>query len=144
MPSTRDSNQVDEQRIQEVGCLFATANLRLQARPADRGIGQPAQHMLSVPVIYLAHALRCVHMTAINLALRNRFGHVVWGNSLTSESKLVYETGRVRVWGNAIRTAQTVPLPNREPETVAVPDQGHESATTTASSPNADNDHQQY
>jgi len=28
--------------------------------------------------------LRCVRMTAINLALRNHYGHVVWGNTLTN------------------------------------------------------------
>ena len=37
--------------------------------------------------------LRCVRMTAINLALRNLYGYVVWGDSLTVESKLVYRTG---------------------------------------------------
>jgi len=37
--------------------------------------------------------LRCVRMTAINLALRNAYGHVIWGNSLTVEKKLVYRTG---------------------------------------------------
>ena len=37
--------------------------------------------------------LRCVRMTAINLALRNLYGYVVWGNSLTSEKRLVYRTG---------------------------------------------------
>lgn len=37
--------------------------------------------------------LRCVRMTAINLALRNAYSHVIWGNSLTVEKKLVYRTG---------------------------------------------------
>lgn len=37
--------------------------------------------------------LRCVRMTAINLALRNLYGHVIWGNSLGLEKKLVYRTG---------------------------------------------------
>jgi hypothetical protein len=37
--------------------------------------------------------LRCVRMTAINLALRNLCGYVVWGNSLGLEKKLVYRTG---------------------------------------------------
>lgn len=33
-------------------------------------------------------------MTAINLALRNLYGYVLWGNSLGSERpKLVYRTG---------------------------------------------------
>lgn len=35
MPSTRDPDQMtDDQRIEEVAGLFATAILRLQARPA--------------------------------------------------------------------------------------------------------------
>ena len=37
--------------------------------------------------------LRCVRMTAINLALRNTYGYVIWGNSLGIEKKLVYRTG---------------------------------------------------
>lgn len=37
--------------------------------------------------------LRCVRMTAINLALWNRYGYVLWGDSLKQEQKLVYRTG---------------------------------------------------
>ena len=37
--------------------------------------------------------LRCVRMTAINLALRNLYGQVVLGDSLSNERRLVYETG---------------------------------------------------
>ncbi len=37
--------------------------------------------------------LRCVRMTAINLALRNLYGYVIWGNSFTDERRLVYRTG---------------------------------------------------
>ena len=37
--------------------------------------------------------LRCVRMTAINLALRNLYGYVIWGNSLGLEQRLVYRTG---------------------------------------------------
>jgi hypothetical protein len=37
--------------------------------------------------------LRCVRMTAINLALRNLYGYITHGNSLTLEEKLVYRTG---------------------------------------------------
>lgn len=37
--------------------------------------------------------LRCVRITAINLALRNLYGYVIWGNSLALENKLVYRTG---------------------------------------------------
>lgn len=32
-------------------------------------------------------------MTAINLALRNLYGHVIWGNSLGNERRIVYRTG---------------------------------------------------
>jgi hypothetical protein len=39
------------------------------------------------------YTLRCVRMTAINLALRNRYGYVIWGNSLGVEKKLIYRTG---------------------------------------------------
>lgn len=37
--------------------------------------------------------LRCVRMTALNLAFRNLYGYVIWGNSLGNEKKLVYRTG---------------------------------------------------
>lgn len=37
--------------------------------------------------------LRCVRMCAINLALRNLYGYVIQGNSLTDERRLVYRTG---------------------------------------------------
>lgn len=37
--------------------------------------------------------LGCVRMTAINLALRNLYGYVIWGNSLGLEKRLVYHTG---------------------------------------------------
>ena len=47
--------------------------------------------------------LRCVRMTAINLALRNIYGHVIWGDSIKDEKRLIYETGRLQVWGNTIR-----------------------------------------
>ncbi len=36
---------------------------------------------------------RCVKITAINLALWNLYGKVIWGNSLTLECKRVYHTG---------------------------------------------------
>lgn len=64
--------------------------------------------------------LRCTRMTAINLALRNHYGHVVCGNSLGNTADLIYETGRVEVWGNAIRKVNRVPLPDREPEELRV------------------------
>jgi len=37
--------------------------------------------------------LRCVRMTALNLAFRNLYGYVIWGNTLAMEQKLVYRTG---------------------------------------------------
>lgn len=37
--------------------------------------------------------LRCVRMTAINLALRNLYGYVIWGDSLREDRRLVYRTG---------------------------------------------------
>ncbi len=36
--------------------------------------------------------LRCVKITAINLALHNLYGYAIWGNSLANERKLVYRT----------------------------------------------------
>ena len=60
--------------------------------------------------------LRCARMTAINLGLRNLYGHVAWANTLTLETKAIYETGRVQLYGNVIRKANRIPLPKREPE----------------------------
>jgi hypothetical protein len=37
--------------------------------------------------------LRCVRMTANNLALRNRYGYAILGNLLLAERRLVYRTG---------------------------------------------------
>lgn len=37
--------------------------------------------------------LRCVKMTTINLALRNLYGYVLWGNTLVGEVKAGYRTG---------------------------------------------------
>lgn len=37
--------------------------------------------------------LRCVRITAINLALRNLYGYVIHGNSITDKRWLVYKTG---------------------------------------------------
>lgn len=56
--------------------LLAAANLR----PHWEFIGQDVD-------------LRCVRMTAINLALRNSYGYVIWGNTLANEKRLIYRTG---------------------------------------------------
>jgi len=45
---------------------------------------------------------RCVRMTTINLALRNLYGYVLWGNSLGSEVKLGYRTG-MNMFGGFVR-----------------------------------------
>lgn len=76
--------------------------------------------------------LRCVRMTAINLGLRNHYGHVVHGNSLSNTCSLIYETGRVQVWGNAIRKTGRVPLPNREPERIDMASEPSEPTPATA------------
>lgn len=76
---------------------------------------QPNWHFIGQDV-----DLRCVRMTAINLALRNHYGHVIHGNTLTVTNELTYETGRVQVWGNAIRKVNRVPVPDRDPESFQV------------------------
>ncbi|MEZ6055466.1 MAG: N-6 DNA methylase [Planctomycetaceae bacterium] len=78
---------------------------------------------------------RCVMMCAINLALRNHYGHVVWGNTLTNEAKLIYETGRMQLYGNVIRQVNRVPLPNREPEVFDMPETDTPTTSPTATSP---------
>lgn len=37
--------------------------------------------------------LRCVPMAALNLALRNLYGWVIWGDTLRNETRLAYRTG---------------------------------------------------
>jgi type I restriction-modification system DNA methylase subunit len=37
--------------------------------------------------------LACVRMTCLNLALRNLYGYVLWGDTLNDEQKLAYQTG---------------------------------------------------
>jgi len=77
--------------------------------------------------------LRCVRMTAINLALRNRYGYVLWGNSLSGEVKLVYRTG-MNASGGVVRYAHPGelaakfgtpedPQPPAHGETLTVPEQ---------------------
>jgi hypothetical protein len=61
--------------------------------------------------------LRCVRMTAINLALRNLFGTVTWGNSLTGQPRLAYRTGF-----NGRGFIREVPLTETQaPEPAALP-----------------------
>jgi type I restriction-modification system DNA methylase subunit len=56
---------------------------------------------------------RCVQITAINLALRNRYAWVIHGNSLSEEQWLIYRTGF-----NSKGVIAEVPPPKR-PEPVA-------------------------
>jgi len=67
--------------------------------------------------------LRCVKMTTINLALRNLYGYVLWGNSLAGEVKAGYRTG-LNCFGRIVRPldeGELVPfrirLPSNSPAT---------------------------
>lgn len=75
---------------------------------------QPNWHFVDIDA-------RCVKMTAINFALRNHYGHVVHGNTLRVTTNLIYETGRVQVWGNAIRKVNRVPMPSTTSKEVVRP-----------------------
>jgi hypothetical protein len=55
--------------------------------------------------------LRCVRMTAINLALWNRRGYVIWGDTLAGEQKLVYQTGlNLRGFVRELAIAESAPV----------------------------------
>jgi type I restriction-modification system DNA methylase subunit len=58
--------------------------------------------------------LRCVRMTAINLALRNLYGYALWGNSLNGELKLAYRIG-FNMHGGVIRYAHLDELIDKRP-----------------------------
>lgn len=78
-----DAQIADGERRSVLDCCCGSGRMLLAAaelRPGWEYVGQDVD-------------LRCVRMTAINLALRNRYGHVIWGNSLTNERRLVYRTG---------------------------------------------------
>lgn len=73
--------------------------------------------------------VRCVRMTAINLALHNLYGHVIWGNSLTNERKLVYQTGF-----NGTGVVREVPIESANTTTASkqpAPEPPSESQDTT-------------
>lgn len=80
--------------------------------------------------------LRCVRMTAINLALRNLYGHVIWGNSLANEQRLVYRTGfNLRGFVREVPFAECPPAvqaaaetPVGENDTSAEPPANHDDA----------------
>ena len=58
--------------------------------------------------------LRCVHMTAINLALRNLYGWVVHGDSLSNQQWRIYRTGFNGKGVIAEVTPQHCPAPVRK------------------------------
>lgn len=117
----REKTDLDGRRTVNDPCCGSGRMLLASARV------QPHWHFVGQDV-----DLRCTRMTAINLALRNHYGHVVCGNSLSNTAELIYETGRVQVWGNAIRKVNHVPLPDREPEELDVtPPPDPTSASTT-------------
>lgn len=67
--------------------------------------------------------LRCVRMTAINLAMRNLYGYVIHGNSLAPDQRLIYRTGfnlrgvlreiPLRECPEAVQRTATEPSPSR-------------------------------
>jgi hypothetical protein len=67
---------------------------------------QPNWHFVGQDVDF-----RCTQMTAINLALRNNYAHVICGNSLGNTVDVIYETGRIQLWGNSIRKVSKAELP---------------------------------
>lgn len=95
--------------------LLAMAKLK----PYGRFVGQDAD-------------LRCVKITAINLALHNLYGYAIWGNSLSNERKLVYETGFNgkgvirKLTDEELHTVPAVEAPPSEPQpespTASVPE----------------------
>lgn len=77
---------------------------------------QPSWHFIGCDV-----DRRCFQITAINLALRNLYGHVIHGNTLTLKNHAIYEIGRVQIYGNVIRRVNHVPVPDREPTRIEKP-----------------------
>jgi hypothetical protein len=80
--------------------------------------------------------LRCVRLTSLNLGLRNLYGYVIHGNSLTNEDWLVYRTGfnglgviqelKLEQCPSAVQQAATetpvaAPNPGNEPRPVVEP-----------------------
>ena len=57
--------------------------------------------------------LRCVRMTALNLAFRNLYGYVIQGNSLTLETRLAYRTGFNGRGVIQLIDAKECPVPDR-------------------------------
>ncbi len=58
----------------------------------------------------------CDELHIVNDTLAEIRQDIAWG----IRNELIYETGRVQVWGNVIRKVGRVPLPDREPEKLDV------------------------
>lgn len=81
LPSPADSGDAERKTVCDPCCGSGRMLLAVAARqPHWEFVGQDID-------------LRCVRMTALNLALRNLYGHVIWGDSLRAEQRLVYRTG---------------------------------------------------
>ncbi len=74
---------------------------------------------------------RCVRICALNLALWNLYGQVIWGNSLKDERKLIYETGFNG--RSAIRAFKPEPAaPSVSPPLASTEEETSESSSSTA------------
>ena len=92
------------------------AKLNIDESSVDKTVGDPCCGSGRMLLAYAKHKRprelvgqdvdkRCVQMTAINLALRNMYGFVLWGDSLKDEVKLAYRTGQ-NIHGGFIRYAR--------------------------------------
>ena len=82
--------------------------------------------------------VRCVRMTAINLALRNLYGYAVWGNSLAMEQKLIYRTGfNLRGFIREV-SIEECPAPVRQVAAESPPSRSNEPGTDKAINPSED------
>ena len=59
---------------------------------------------------HCVYTLRCELVAAINLAIRNQYVH---GYMLTNICELIYETGRIQIYSNAIRKVHQAPMPRQ-------------------------------
>lgn len=80
-PETVEAHETSRQRVFDPACGSGRLLLAVtELQPHWEFFGQDID-------------LRCVRMTAINLALRNLYGYAIWGDTLRNEVKLVYRTG---------------------------------------------------
>lgn len=109
------SGESDGKTVNDPTC--GSGRLLLAAAKIDRNrffVGQDIDH-------------RCVRICALNLALWNLYGQVIWGNSLTLERKLIYETGFDGK--SAIRLVKPEPPPPQPPMSARMDDETPEAET---------------